>query len=334
MGGHATVSESLCYSARFIQPFISLLRGYPEYPKLAFARLESVSFDERVPLSVGHECITNAINGICDPDIGLKAGRLTHLGSGGILDYVMQSAATVREGHEVAIKYAQLYNDALQPIVYTDSKRALVRFNHKVKWIRPAADFTMSTWYVNHLRKQLWYDSSVECWFAHPKPQDIYEYERTFGLAKLRFQAPCYGFSFNAEYLEAPCTGADAKTHIMLRTQLEVAFDDLPEVRFPIANVRQLLAKEISRGYFTTDSVAQHIHMTHCTLVRRLEKRGTGLSRELDELTRLLAIRYVRNDVLSLGEVEFLLGFPNPPAFQRAFKRWTGQTPLQYRNTQ
>jgi hypothetical protein len=70
------VSEPLYFSARLVRPFISLLRHYPEYPELVIAKLESVSCDQRIPISVGYKCLTDAVDRTGDPDIGLKAGRL------------------------------------------------------------------------------------------------------------------------------------------------------------------------------------------------------------------------------------------------------------------
>ena len=68
----------------------------------------------------------------------------------------------------------------------------------------------MSAWYANHIRAPLAGAPGLECWFAHPKPADTTEYERAFEGAGLRFAAPCYGFAFDREYLEAPLPCADA----------------------------------------------------------------------------------------------------------------------------
>jgi AraC-like DNA-binding protein len=74
--------------------------------------------------------------------------------------------------------------------------------------------------------------------------------------------------------------------------------------------------------------------MSPRTLGRRLAEEGTTFSELLDDLRRQLALRYVGTETHGLSEVAFLLGFSDVAAFYRAFKRWTGRTPLQYRHSQ
>jgi AraC-like DNA-binding protein len=69
------------------------------------------------------------------------------------------------------------------------------------------------------------------------------------------------------------------------------------------------------------------------TLERRLELEGTTFTRLLEEVREGLALRYVGGQDLPLCEVAMLLGFSQTTAFHRAFRRWTGQTPLQYRRS-
>ena len=74
--------------------------------------------------------------------------------------------------------------------------------------------------------------------------------------------------------------------------------------------------------------------MSTRTLERRLEREGTTFSDLLEDLRRRLALRYVANPAIPLGEIAFLLGFSHTTGFHRAFKRWTGETPLGYRRAQ
>jgi AraC-like DNA-binding protein len=71
--------------------------------------------------------------------------------------------------------------------------------------------------------------------------------------------------------------------------------------------------------------------MSGRTLTRRLEDEGTTFKDLLDDLRKSLSLRYVGSTDLGLSEIAFLLGFSQSAAFHRAFKRWTAQTPLEYR---
>lgn len=71
--------------------------------------------------------------------------------------------------------------------------------------------------------------------------------------------------------------------------------------------------------------------MSERSLARYLQEEGTTFSALLEDLRRRMALRYVRHSELSFSEITFLLGFSQAAAFYRAFRRWTGQTPREYR---
>jgi AraC-like DNA-binding protein len=77
--------------------------------------------------------------------------------------------------------------------------------------------------------------------------------------------------------------------------------------------------------------VAKALAMSRRTMTRKLEAEGTTFTALLDELRRNLALRYAASTDLLLTEVALLLGFSNAAAFNRAFKRWTGMAPIEYR---
>jgi AraC-like DNA-binding protein len=78
--------------------------------------------------------------------------------------------------------------------------------------------------------------------------------------------------------------------------------------------------------------IASRLGTSPRTLQRRLrEEEQTSHKQLLDEIRHALALRYLDTEGLSIGEAAFLLGFSEPSAFHRAFKRWTGATPGAYR---
>jgi AraC-like DNA-binding protein len=71
--------------------------------------------------------------------------------------------------------------------------------------------------------------------------------------------------------------------------------------------------------------------MTPRTLQRRLKAHGISYQKLLENLRKDLAKSYLRERRLAIGELAYLLGYSEPSAFQRAFKRWTGMTPDNFR---
>ena len=208
----------------------------------------------------------------------------------------------------------------------------MAQLEFRVPMPRAIVDFTMSAWYANHIRAPLADVPGVECWFSHARPVATDEYDRAFAPATLRFAAPAYGFVFDTEYLHIPLASSDPDLHVVLCDHVAMTLAHLDSHQTLAAKVRDLAMNDLGRGNPTASGVAAQLRMSSRTLSRRLEREGTTFGTVLDQLRRELALRYVGNHGdIAFAEVGFRLGFAHVEAFHRAFKRWTGVTPLTYR---
>ena len=323
--------EQPCYSVRLIQPFVQLLATYPGFPVAMLNDLKRLDPEARLPIADVHELLRGAVAITGDEDLGLKAGRAMGLGDTGALDYAMSSAATVGDALEMGTRYARLLNDALDVRLERDGERAMVRLESEALLPRAAEDFMMSSFYGNPAGQMLRSLPGLQCWLLHTAPADTREYVATFGAAILRFSAPFSGFVFGAELLAQPLPSADPNLHSVIRQHAERALGEMPSARSMTEAVRRLLLKELAHGQPTADHIAHLLHTSPRTLARKLEAEDTTFTDLLDDLRRRLALQYLASRDLALSELTFLLGFSHTAAFHRAFKRWTGQTPLEYR---
>jgi AraC-like DNA-binding protein len=95
--------------------------------------------------------------------------------------------------------------------------------------------------------------------------------------------------------------------------------------------VERQLEPMLASGPVRIDRVARALGCGRQTLYRRLKAEGVTFAQILDELRHRLALRFVREQGLSVKESAYRLGFSDPAAFSRAFKRWTGTSPREAR---
>lgn len=124
--------------------------------------------------------------------------------------------------------------------------------------------------------------------------------------------------------------------HSQIASQPSLMQPRLPADLLPIpatftSRVRDLVIPELGGGQPTATRIASLLHMSTRTLTRRLEREGTNFKAQLDEIRRGMALKCLAETNLTVSELAFRLGFNRPPAFHRAFKRWTGKTPLEHR---
>jgi AraC-like DNA-binding protein len=325
-------TSRLCYSVRLIIPFVRVLRQLPSVPKEVLDPIDAVDPDERIPIATVHELLVGALHLSGDPDIGLKAAREIALGDYGAVEYAARSAATFGDAANTVGRYMRLLNDALRFSLHIEGDRSVVQLDSVVPLPRASADYQSAAFHISSIHA--WSGTSppeFEAWFTHNRPADIREYERTFPGATLRFDAPFNGFTFARAYLELPMRSADPNLHALIRKHAEAMLAELPRAQNITERVRDLLTKELAGGSPSLTHIARQIGMSESTLARHLEEESTTFKVLLEDLRRRLALRYVRRSELPISEIAFLLGFSQAPAFHRAFKRWTDQTPLEYR---
>ena len=90
---------------------------------------------------------------------------------------------------------------------------------------------------------------------------------------------------------------------------------------------------DLDRGTCELSRVARQLHMSARTLQRRLAREGTSYQTLLDLLRKELCLEHLVNPGISLSEIAYLAGFSDSSALARDVRRWTGQSPLAYRQS-
>jgi AraC-like DNA-binding protein len=324
-------------STRVIRPLLAglVMHGVDPAPLLADVGLDASAVADpaaRLP----HGAVIRlwvAAEAATVPTLGLRIAEALELTQFDVQMYAVFNAPDLRAGLAAMVRYHRLNHDAAQLSVTESPDGAVFRHTlpggHRLP--RAAAQFVAAI-PVLGLRQATGVEVPIRAVrLQHDPPDDLAEYERVFA-APVIFGAEHNEIEFPAEALALPHRGADPALGAILARHGQALLDALPRVHSLVDRVRTLLTEELQGGNPSAEHLAACLKMSPRTLARRLAAEGTAHREVLDELRKDLAQRYFSDPDLSVGEVAFLLGFSEPSAFHRAFKRWTGTTPGRYRS--
>jgi AraC-like DNA-binding protein len=286
-----------------------------------------------IPCSTFARLLEEAARATGDPCFGLHFGERFNLKNIGPLTYVVLNSPTIAVADEHVARYLKLYNQAAKVFFTVDEQRAYLQYvlqNLGIDAPRQENEYSMVI-RLNTIRMMVgsqW--APLEVRFAHAAPQQISEHLRIFGAPVL------FGYSTNAfvidrEFLERQIPAADERLYQIMRRYLERVLEEIPQEDEVLASVRRAVAESMREGHPGLTRVAQKMAMSPRTLQRQLKQQGMDFKKLVADTRRRFALSYLRNRRNTLTEIAFLLGYSEVSAFNRAFKRWTGTTPLAHR---
>ncbi len=308
-------------------------RGVDAPRLMADAGLEPGWLDDaeaRMPLAVEERLWGLAAERTGDPLFGLHAAAAIRPGAFDVLDYAVRTAPDLRSALQRLARYNRLVHDLATFEVIPEG--AAVRIVHRFdatgeRPCRQAAEFTLASLVVVASQISAEPVQALAVEFAHPAAADAEAFRAVFGVAP-RFEAPVSCLTLAADVLDRPVPAADpALSRIVTAHAEQLLAAHAPVQESVAAQVRRQLAEGMASGPMTLRQIAHRLHLSERSLQRRLDEEGTRFAELVDEVRRELALRYIADERLALGEVAYLLGFAEPSPFHRAFKRWTGTTP-------
>lgn len=267
-----------------------------------------------------------------NPAIGLNMAQVVRPASFHVVGYALMSSRNLRDGFTRLVRYQRIIGEGAdlnflpQPDGYA---LTLAIHGDRLPPARQSAEASLA-YCLAFCR---WMTSKPmrprEIRFQGPPPEDLVPYQQVF-QAPLKFNAEHYGLIFDRADLDAPLPSANEAL-----AQLHDRFAGEYLARFSGTRVthqaRQVLCRLLPQGEPRREVVAQALHLSQRTLQRRLQEEGTSYQQLLDDTRRELAEQYLGQVSLTLLEIAYLLGFADPSNFFRAFRRWFGETPGEYR---
>ncbi|MBH9409069.1 AraC family transcriptional regulator [Pseudomonas aeruginosa] len=277
--------------------------------------------------------LTYSAQALCgEPALGLVLGQRLNVSAHGILGYAVLSSANLGKAIQFALKYYRGLGLAYELERVLDDGRAELRAVESMP--RGAA----SVFAAEGLMATLY---SIACFlvgeplqdvrvgFAYPPPAHARRSAEVFGVAA-EFEQPWHWLSMPSEYLERPMALANPATVQMCEQQCEALLATLDVQEGLLTRVRRLLLARPG-AFPDLAQAARELHTRGRSLRRHLSSLGTTYQQVLDDVRKRLALQYLTTTQLPLYEIALLLGFNDSSNFRRAFRKWTGKLPSDYR---
>ncbi|WP_295460989.1 AraC family transcriptional regulator [uncultured Pseudomonas sp.] len=270
-----------------------------------------------------------------DPALGLAMGRAMRPAFLGLAGVTVAQAPDVRHAAETLLHLEPLYGRNYRghsrwAAAGRDAWLHFYSISPYNGYNRFVVDVVLSAWLalLGSVAGAPLYPRRVL--IEYPAPADLSPYEAAFGCP-VEFGAAENALSLDAATLALPGPDHCPATWRQLLALSAAEHERLTRTRGLTERVVEVMGPLLRHGEPTLEQIASRLRLPPWTLRRKLADEGTQYRALLNLTRRDLALAYIRDTEASFGEIAYLLGFASPAAFQRAFKRWTEQTPGDWR---
>ena len=288
--------------------------------------------DLRIPAETHYQLCELAEQLTGDPGVGLLAGQVIDPERMGLVGHVFFNCDTLGEAVIQYVRLHRLINESVTLSFEQTPDQAILTWqpDSPDHYCRQDMDRTLA---AALCRTRHFIHRGIEAdWLeiSHPEPEYAQEYRRLFG-GQVMFGCGITRMAFSSAHLGHAIPNRNPYVYSAVLKQVNAVLARLQTRRSFSRKVRRLISRQMATDKIDADTLARQCHMSRQTLYRRLKKEGLSFHELVDQVRRDKAVRYVAEDHYALGEIAFLLGFSELSAFSRAFKRWTGTAPAQFR---
>jgi len=267
------------------------------------------------------------------PDLALQIGERFLPSALGIYGFSMITADSMRE----IVKRSQKYQHHISNSLKIDISRN--ENNYEISFVIDAptseiTDFIMDFSMAQSLNATRWILGNknmqpVAVYLTRPKPENLTDYEKFF-QCPLHFNHSTNILAVSKQDFERPSPSRNKQLDEINEYELQRIVASSGE-----QSLSQLVKEQIISLFHTGDvsmeTIARYFNISERTLLRRLKEEGFTFLELVDQTRKFLAKHHIEKTESSFQEITFALGFKDSSTFYRAFKRWYGQTPSQFR---
>lgn len=290
--------------------------------------------DLTLPVAEHRAFMDAAARAADDPRLGIHLARDAGRDLFGVLSFSARVSPTLREACRRIVRYVRLSNDAVD-VVFDEDADGNGALRHRVEGEplclgRHDNEFFVTVIVEEARRLTQAAASPRRVWVAHAPPRGI-RLDEELRVGAVTYEAGENGVEYAARDLDTPLVTADAALLEYLDAQAQSTLAALSASRGVVATAHAALRERLEGAAPTLDVLAKALGVSARSLQRRLADEGTSFQAVLDDVREAVARTHVAEGRLSLGEVAHRVGYAEVRPFLRAFKRWTGLTPTQYR---
>lgn len=267
------------------------------------------------------------------PTLSFELGRSFSIGSHGFLGYAVQASPNLAEALVLINRYALTRTQLLQIRFVPAGEQVVLEVTDQGllgPWFAPVIEAMLGSF--NAIAYELFPDFShdgVSMQFSFPEaPQ--HALLRLLVDQRIRFETPVTRIEFPLSLLSRPFLRSDAQLAALAAARCAEELQRAEARADFLTRLRRLIERHLAEAN-AQEQVAASLNMTPRTLHRRLQQEGLSFKQLHDDLRKQRALTLLRHERTAIGDVAQTLGYTDQANFVRAFKRWTGRTPSQFR---
>ena len=266
-----------------------------------------------------------------NPAVGLTVARFMHPATLHALGYSLLASSTLRDCCERLVNYFRLASQQGEVRLSEDEDRFCISLHTLAEGV---AFETIDCWHAFLIRLfRLLYlpdFAPLSVSLARPCPAGYEEqYLKSFH-APVTFDAPYCEIYLDRAAVDEPLLGGNREIAHQTDRIIEEYLAALDEADI-ITRVKQIIIQTLSSGNCSKARVASDMAMSLGTLQQKLAQRDSSYQDLLNQVRESLSLAYMEQARVSITEMSFLLGFSDTSSFTRAFRRWTGKSPRDFR---
>jgi AraC-like DNA-binding protein len=343
--GNVRCSMFLCAMEDYKRHFVLNLLAYVvqrdvspvDLCRLSGLDLNALKKGEADPLTAKqvNDLWLNAVHLTKDPAFGLHFGESVQLSALGVVGQIIQSSKTVGEALTHAAQGIHHVTDIFSMLVTRRNKIVTIKFLPAVQkeintivfqqWLEFFMVFSIHELDGLILTKI----RPLRVKFPMNKETDLLEYERVLRCKPQRKTNECT-LEFEDRFWDEPVLTANYE---LQRLMLEKVSHQVPLAINTISLSERIINYLTANAYLgiaSLEEIAANFNSSPRTLQRKLQEEGVSFQQLADSVRKSIAMHYLQSGNYPVKEVSSILGYNELSAFTRAFKRWTGKTPVDF----